>query len=359
MGEATSMRCKITLKSSRFCIQHSRGIKAKAHLRQWQNVEKIHPVNRRFENCGNMSKKSCNCNFAEEDRSQCDFCNKLFETFSSFVRHLSHNQDCKGFYGETFEEYKRISRQITKQKWYCWNAHGSNAKQFKEERKKQRQANKKVNYVSIRTKRSECGRAFEWKLKGVYQKYLEKAREKIDEQSLTKKTIRQDASVQALDNTFKESSLDKIFKQITEMNEDDSLILEETFAKLESTYKHDFESIFTEKRKDWRNEKFYDISCDLYSSVNNKAFVDLFDYTTLKAKVDDNTLDTIFLTLVTTEDYFNDEEDLESQMESAYYTVKREEIQKLFEDDIDLENKLEHLVEKAFRKRFLNFGVKY
>ena len=45
----------------------------------------------------------------------------------------------------------------------------------------------------------------------------------------------------------------------------------------------------------------------------------------------DLALDVIFLTLMTTEEYFDDDRGLECQMSGAYRTVLAEEVTKLFE----------------------------
>lgn len=308
---------------------------------------------------GNETKKSCNCTFKEVDQGgQCDYCERSFERISSFVMHVAKNKLCKEFYGEEFEHWKATSRRITKQQWYCRSAHGSHGKEFKEARKKQRQASNKTYHVPNQIRYSECGKAFEAKFIKIYKEYLDEAKAKISDQCIKQRYLRQDAMDQALDNTFKDCSLEINFKKTMEMNEDETLILQETFGRLESTFQNDFERIYSEKRKAWKDNIVDDIQSSLVSSVYNRVFLELYEKS-FEDKAEDNTLDTIFLTLVTTEEYFNDEEDLESQMKSAYYKVKKEELKKLFEENIELENKMKGLIEKKLRQIFRKHELKY
>ena len=314
-----------------------------------QNVQRI-----KF---SDKKKSPCKCNI-EDDGGRCEYCDRSFEKVSSFVMHVAQNKRCKEFYGKNIETYKMISKRISKQKWYCQNAHGPNAKRFKEERKKQRQANNKKYYVPKGVRYSECGKAFEAKFVEVYQKCLDVAKEKISQQCVEQRYLRREALDEALENTFKDCSLDLIFKKTMELNEDETLILEETFERLESTFDNDFEKIYIDKKKAWKDDIDDEISATLFSSVYNKVFLDLYEKS-FKEKAEDNTLDTIFLTLLTTDKYFNDEEDLETQMNSVYYKVNKEELKKLFEENIELENKMKALVEKALGKIFRDHGLKY
>ena len=143
-----------------------------------------------------------------------------------------------------------------------------------------------------------------------------------------------------------------------EMNEDEALILEETLGRLESTFQNDFERIYSEKTQAWKDDIVAAIKSSLVSSLYNRVFLDLYEKR-FEDKAEDNTLDTMFLTLVTTEGYFNDEEDLELQMKSAFYKVQKEELKKLFEENIELENKMKGLVEKNLRKIFRKHELKY
>ena len=305
------------------------------------------------------TKKPCGCTFEEVDQGGvCGYCERSFERISSFVMHVAKNKLCKEFYGEEFEHWKATSRRLTKQQWYCRSAHGSHGKQFKEARKKQRQASNKTYYVPNKIRYSECGRAFEAKFIKIYQELLDDAKAKISDQCPNQRHLRQAAMDQALENTFEDCSLEKDFKKTMEMNEDEALILEETLGRLESTFQNDFERIYSEKTQAWKDDIVAAIKSSLVSSLYNRVFLDLYEKR-FEDKAEDNTLDTMFLTLVTTEGYFNDEEDLELQMKSAFYKVQKEELKKLFEENIELENKMKGLVEKNLRKIFRKHELKY
>ena len=315
-------------------------------------------------------KKSCKCNF-EDDGGLCDYCDKSFDNLSSFIRHVSHSKICKANYNpELINEYKEISRQISKRKWYCNSAHGVNRKAFKEERKQRYKDNKKKYYVPYNVKCSESGKAFENVFKKIYQEFLDDAKAMIDKESLQKDNLKKKALDQAMDETFEDHSLEITFTHISYnpaiemklfMNEDENSIWDAYFKRLEKDFKRSRERLQEKIQQEWRDDKYFQISVQLYQSTLNKAFLDCYDqgFKSMFEEAVDLALDVIFLTLMTTEEYFDDDRDLECQMSRAYRTVLVEEVNKLFEEKQDLKNALKSIIEKALQKRFQKNGLKY
>ena len=318
------------------------------------------------------SEKTCKCNF-DDDGGRCVVCDKSFENLSSFVMHVTHSKNCKANYDpKLISEYKEISRQISRRKWYCNAAHGIRRKWFKEERKKHYQENKKNYYVPYDVKCSHSGRAFEKVFKKIYENLLDNAKAMIETESLEKENLMDDALDQAMDETFEDSSLEMTFTRILDnpaignrkleiFMVDENLIWDTYFKRLDKDFKRCRERLQEKIQQEWRHDKYFQVSVELYQSVLNKAFLVCYDQTfkDMYEKAVDLALDVIFLTLVTKEEYFNDYKDLECQMSEVYRNVLVEEVDKLFEEKQDLKNELKAIIEKALKKRFQKNGLKY
>ena len=125
---------------------------------------------------------SCSCNF-DDDGGICTQCKRSFKDLSHFIRHVTHSKACKAAYDpRTIEDFKKTSRKISKKKWYHYQAHGSHSTDFKEERKKRRENDKKVYYMPNNIKHSLCGRAFERVFQSIFNKCLDDAKLMIEKQ---------------------------------------------------------------------------------------------------------------------------------------------------------------------------------
>ena len=69
----------------------------------------------------------------------------------------------------------------------------------------------------------------------------------------------------------------------------------------------------------------------------------------------------IFLTLVTTEGYFDykDDDDLDSKMSNAYWSVIKVEVSKLFDANIELQTSMKTVMEEILKKQFDSCDLTY
>ena len=308
-------------------------------------------------------KKSCRCDL-EDEGGRCSHCQRSFENIHQFVRHVTHSKECKANYEPgLIDDFKVIARQATKRKWYHDQAHGPNSKAFKEGREK----NRKIYYVPNNVKYSDCGNAFNRLFKPIYQKCLDEAKLMIEKQALDQDFLTKRALEEALDKAFSGDTLDYVFLRMTfdeklARTEDENLIWEIASERFENS----FDSIWSTKckahRDDWRDFHFNEVCNNLYKYVQNKVFLDCFEqfeFKKLYGKAIDNALDEIFLKLTTLDGYFDDEKDLGKQMDSVFNSVLNQEIQKLFQQNDELQSALKVVVEGVLKKRFEKNDLKY
>ena len=81
---------------------------------------------------------------------------------------------------------------------------------------------------------------------------------------------------------------------------------------------------------------------------------DKFEFKSLYERAIDNTLDMIFLTLITTEGYFDykGDDDLDSKMSNAYWSVMKVEVKKLFDENTELQTAMKTVMEDILKKQF-------
>ena len=315
-------------------------------------------------NLPQKEKKSCRCDL-EDDGGKCAHCHRSFEDIHQFVRHVTHSKECKANYEPgLIEDYKKIARQATKRKWYHWQAHGPgiNGQLFKEERKK----NRKVYYVPNNVKFSDSGHAFNRLFKPIYQRCLDEAKLRIEEQAIEQDFLTKQALEEALDEVFschiQTVFFGMSFNETWVKTTDENLIWENASKRMEDI----FEKCWSEKckthRANWSDLQYNDVCGNLFKCAQNKAFLDCFEryeFKKLYGEAIDNALDEIFLKLTTLDGYFEEEKDLEKQMESVYNSVLNQEIQKLFEQNAELQQALTAVVDGILKKKFEKNRLKY
>lgn len=281
--------------------------------------------------------------------------------------HVSQSKAClENHDPEVFKQYKKISRNISRRKWYCGQAHGPNRKAFKEERDERRKNSKKIYYVPNNIKLTPSGRAFEKLFKPIYTQYLDEAEAMIETLSRGQDEINKKAVDEALDHVFNETPQSSFLwegRRYLNIDEDydESNILDKAFETLEEKFNEKFTKLVTESRNAWRAEKFVNVSTNLYSFAKNKAFVEFYGqgFKELFEKAVDNALDLVMTSLIVTDGYFNEENDLEVQMSSAYESALKTEVEKLYEEDENRKTELPILMENILRKKFLANDIKY
>ena len=298
---------------------------------------------------------------SEEDNGGiCSHCQKSFDSFSQFIRHVTHSKACKDGYNKDspglLEKYKRTARLKSRRKAYHTMVNGPNGEAYREHREDRRKRNNKVYHISARVKLSECGRAFEQTFKLAYQKAVGKAKIAIEQQVKD-----QDTRDEALDFAFMEwpkthfEFTDEDFRK-TELD-----ILEETFRLMEDRYNYMRNKLNEKHKEKWKEDKNYSITYGLLPITLDKAFLTCYaqHFTSIFDVAIDRTFEIVLDTLVFTEDYFDDDRDLSMQLEKAFETVFQDEITKMANDNHLLQVAITNIIGTELKKRFHNEKLEY
>ena len=148
------------------------------------------------------------------------------------------------------------------------------------------------------------------------------------------------------------------------IEDNEEQILEAAFQYLETNFNWRRGKILDDKRGKWKDYKFTDVSFNLFPTALNKAFLscyDKFEFKSLYERAIDNTLDMIFLTLITTEGYFEykGDDDLDSKMSNAYWSVMKVEVKKLFDENTELQTAMKTVMEDILKKQFESYDLTY
>ena len=290
------------------------------------------------------------------DSFPCKHCITPFNNASQLLRHLSHNKLCKSDYGEEFVEVmRRESRCNSKRKW--WEA---NKDKLKTEGKI------KSYYVPNSVKLSESGRAFNTVFRQVFQGYLEQARKdvKLHGEERWRFVTNEDTDT-ALADTFTahtwELDMETEMVRAKEFDGPEEEILQHVFTRLEAKFKFHLTFNTGSKVCRWEKRKENIIEKELFPHSQNKAFRLFYnerDFKDLFEASKTTILDELFFKLVTTENYFNDEEDLEKSMEKTYSSLLREEVIRRSKES-GLETKLKSLMQANMKEKLYYSELEY
>ena len=107
---------------------------------------------------------------------------------------------------------------------------------------------------------------------------------------------------------------------------------------------------------------FTDVSTGiLYNKALNKAFADVYKTETFEESYQiatDIAMDTVFLSLVTKEGYFDDDGKLEDKLEQAYLSTLKQELFKVCnEEERGITNLLSDVVKSVLKRKFVEIGL--
>ena len=248
----------------------------------------------------------------------CKHCFKPFQDVSQLLRHVSHSNLCLSHYGPDFVKGLREEcRRNSKRKWIALNE--ESVKQKAKER-----VRKGNCYVPNSVKLSKKGRAFTCVFRDVFDEFKQQAREDVKIHGEKRYLfLTKDQISEALDETF-DSTFFEEERSMREAKEDQGTneeIMDKYFVRIEAT----FNSILRFKSGDkvywWEKSKLRTIESELFQYSLNKAFNEIFSvekYKVLLSECEDFALDEVFLKLIVTEHYFNEEEDLTECMEDVF-----------------------------------------
>ena len=247
------------------------------------------------------------------------------------------------------------SRCNSKRKW--WEA---NKDKIKTEGKR------KSYYVPNKVKCSESGRAFNTVFRQVFQGYHEQARKDVKMHGEKRWLfVNNEDTNTALDDTFIgrtwELDMETEMVRAKELDGPEEEILQHVFTRLEAKFKFHLTFNTGSKVCRWEKRKENIIEKELFPHSQNKAFRLFYnegDFKDLFEASKTTILDELFFKLVTTENYFNDEEDLEKSMEKTYSSLLREEVIRRSKES-GLETKLKSLMQANMKEKLYYSELEY
>ena len=134
----------------------------------------------------------------------CENCEKEFDQKAALLRHISHKNDCKSYYGEERLKELRIDGKLeAKQKW--WKKHASDKKvenHFNEKKKAKLKIYHKKRYVQGNQRNSNKGKCFAKLYKIVFKNRKTYALGKLDDSGIAYDKVHDKAFDQAVDLVF-------------------------------------------------------------------------------------------------------------------------------------------------------------
>ena len=291
----------------------------------------------------------------------CKHCLKWCDDVSQFIRHVSHSKICNQSYDSLFlAQVKKESRLHSKRKWRYENWESIKAKQGD---KKERY------YVTNKVKLSPEGRSFEKVFRPIFDEMFGAAKEKIETYANEKTFLSQAEIGINMDLAFGKGLMDQCLKEFrgegiwkrgtNEEDLTDELIIQDVFDGMEKCFDFHCRVDGGIKRYNWRKHKLWLFETGIYPFSLNKAFLSIFNGQTFKVILDeaiDKSLDEVFLRLIVTEGYFNgwpynEKENLQEQLEHAYYVELQKEVSRLTTDN-GIKSEMRTLMDSILKKKF-------
>ena len=192
----------------------------------------------------------------------CENCHRPFKEQSSLLRHVSHRESCKSYYGsEKLEDVKKASRLVSKRKWI--KAHSA---EVKSKRKKDKESGKEPRKGYVKSdvgKDTPAGKMFVRFYENVYHEALEKiVDDKLQEAAYD--AIYNSAWDSAIDLTMKSDDYVKYFEAninyfVDEGIRDDVDIEAELDKAFETSFDRLLKSEINKKMESWISSRRFDI----------------------------------------------------------------------------------------------------
>ena len=294
----------------------------------------------------------------KEDPGTCTFCKKSFDTLSKFLRHVSHSKLCLEQHDPLLiQRLKEKSRLKSKRKYSRKN---SNAK--KEEEKKKSPA-KEVKttvkwYASNKMKNSDGGRGFYKLFEEIFDDCEKIVKSEMEKHYNQRPIYKEIAIDDTMDNIFGKS-FEATYHQLTHEYpfEKPDFVLDKTFEKLQSKFDEAVKQNFEESRENWVIGAHDDMNTNLFHYSYNKGLADYYNderFIAATKNAQAKALDVIFLNLIVTENYFQDDindTQLEAKMIKVYGKLVEEEFVKQSNEN-GLSNELKKYLEKKWERKF-------
>ena len=295
----------------------------------------------------------------------CTHCNKSFDAYAKFLRHVTHSKACLDAHDPfVIEKIKRKSRLRSKAKW-----NKKNKDRLKEDRKmKSCSANvkqsKASSYITVGEKRSFKGKCF-YKLFDVsYDVQVQLAETRMEELSKRQRlsqSLKMELMDEAIDDSF--NSTDQVFDELPLEAEEE--ILDSAFESLNSNFENNFEEKCSDQLRIWKENRLDDVTNGLFHSTLDGAYRNFFKsnaFNDLIQTAENSALDQLFLNIVENDDSFNFDDknphNFEKMLQSRFEQESKNEVKNCVKGT-KLQQDLQSYLNKAFTKRFLKEGLTF
>ena len=294
-----------------------------------------------------------------EDPGTCTFCKKSFDTLSKFLRHVSHSKLCLEQHDPLLiQSLKEKSRLKSKRKWFHSNKN-SNAKEEEEKKKNPTKEVKTIKwYASNEMKQSDGGRGFYKLFEEIYTNCENIVKSEM-EKLYNHRPIHKEIAIEDTMDLFFGDSFEATYHQMTHVypSKEPDFVLDKAFEKLQSKFDEAVKQCFEKNRENWVLGAFYDMNTNTFHYSWNKGLVDYYNDERFIAATNNaqaKALDVVFLNLIVTENYFQDdldENELEAKMIKVYSKLVVEEFAKQSNEN-GLSKELKRYVEKKWERKF-------
>ena len=293
----------------------------------------------------------------KEDPGTCGFCKKSFETLSKFLRHVSHSKLCLEDYDATvIKSLKEKSRLKSKRKWFHKNSNTKGEKGKKSPTKEIQ--GKEKWYASNRMKQSDGGRGFYKLFEGIFddcEKVVKSEMVKHYNSSSILKELAFDDTMELFFGEKFEATYHQLIHEYPFQEPD--FVLDKAFEKLQSKFDEAVKENFEKSQENWVLGTHDDMNTNLFHYSWNKALNDYYNderFIAATKNAQAKALDTLFLNLIVTENYFQDdidERELEAKMIKVYTKLMEEEFVNQSNEN-GLSEELKRYMEKKWERKF-------
>ena len=284
-------------------------------------------------------------NESGDSECSCEYCFKKFENVSQLFRHISHTKVCSENYGQVYiDAMRKELRNQSKRKWFEANKESLTTSR-----------SSKNNYIPNSVRLTDHGRKFCDVFRKVFCKHQSVAIGHIEEYAANLCNFVTDEQIdEALDLAF--SDIFILHLDCMKESEDEEENLNVFFSHIEKIFR--IKLMIRNGSYNWKKRKSNLVGIELWRYASNQAFLKFYDENQFKDMLDcatDFALDEIFLKLITTDQYFEDEEclsnkELKIKLESTFNQIVKDEMEKK-SIEIDIIPKLNQLMEEIMKKR--------
>ena len=306
-----------------------------------------------------------------DEAGSCTYCQKRFDSYSKFLRHVSHSKLCLEAHNpDVIERIKRKSNLRNKRKWYKKNKEKVKELKQKVKESKQMKSNNEESkdtadtYITVGEKKSFHGKCFYNIFEMIYDEQVQKARERM-EVLTERRTLSEGLKMELMDD-----ALDFAFGCAEDAFNDmpiyfcEERILNQAFLRLEVKFQDKYKEECSDQKETWKENQMYDVTDDLFHSALSRAYRNFFrkvKFRDTMKNAEDRALDRLFFEEIDSEKFTFDEDrpfEFESALADRFKVLWAEDSKTTFKDS-GLQHDFEALMEKILKQRFYDKELKF